>query len=303
MTETKDARADEYVEYRQVNKDHAYWSEKRTVGELKGGHTCGLITHFKNGRPRENVLFDAGSGTIEGLCDLGNFTWKPRLRVFVSHSHPDHHAELMFLSELWCKRMAPKRRRAPLEVYCTGDRTTDTMKRLRNDYKYGFSRSGGNTLKHKVVLPGTPITPRGSVFTIHAIPNDHAKGAVNYVVTFGDHKIIIGWDIRTPPNPNVHTLLQQPSLALIEANTWSIPARPTGHTSVEDLVHSHFLRRLRVSTGSSQYGLYFVHYGGGEDPSGVMQDGELECKFRSHYKKISGFAGVARRGQRWRFPL
>jgi len=97
-----------------VNKDHAYWWEKRDVGQLVGGNTSALITHIRDGDILTSVLIDAGFGTITGLLDLSAFSWSWPMEVLVTHGHIDHHAELMALSELWCKRYRPTRSsRAP----------------------------------------------------------------------------------------------------------------------------------------------------------------------------------------------
>ena len=38
----------EYVSYRQLNKDYAYWIEKRWLGQQRGGQVAGLISHVKD---------------------------------------------------------------------------------------------------------------------------------------------------------------------------------------------------------------------------------------------------------------
>lgn len=296
----------ERVIYQQINKDHAYWTEKRRVGQIKGGHTAGLLTHIQDATVVTNVLFDAGLGTIEGLCDLEEFSWEWPLTVFITHGHIDHHAELMILAELWCKRQAGEPR-GPLEVYCTGDGSipggTLTLKNLQRVHSYGFG--SGKTLAH------VPITPAGSrrcgIFEIHAIGvYDHFPGAVIYVVEFGEeqqHKLVIGWDMKTLPS--LTPILKEPSLALLEANTWMPLSAKTGHTSVEELVSTRFIQDLGVPFGptTDHYGVYLVHYGGGEDPDGILDDTKLETKFQQTYPTLAGIVRVAKRGQHWSFSV
>src|SRR5687767_7035104 len=107
------------VTYTQLNKDAAYWPEKISAGHkvLGGGHTAGIFTRFKNGQPAYSLLVDAGLGTIQALCDSG-FAWGSALDVLLTHGHVDHHAELMVLSEIQCRRMTDKPL-APINVHCT----------------------------------------------------------------------------------------------------------------------------------------------------------------------------------------
>jgi len=295
------------VLYRQVNKDHAYWTEKRAVGHVKGGHTSGLLTYVsEDGAVAENILIDAGLGTMEGLADLADFSWEAPLKILITHSHIDHHAELLILSEMWCNRMAPGgRRRGPVDVYCTGDPTTSTLKRLINDHKHGFTK--GSTLAHVPVMPGAPM-PVGSIFTftIQAIENDHTTGAVNFVVEFGNekrHKVIIGWDMKTPPSLSEYPLLTKPSLALIEANT--VTSVVPSHTSVEDLLRTSFLANLCAvrNPAEQRYGVYLVHYGGREDSFGVLTDADLLAEIYRRSPSLMGLVRVASRGQTWTFAV
>jgi len=290
------------VIYHQVNKDHAYWTEKRKVGQPEGGHTAGLLSHVKDGAVVTSILFDAGLGTIEGLYDLVGFSWRDPLTVFVTHGHIDHHAELMLLAELWCKRETAEKR-GPLAVYCTGSDSEDpqgTMKSLRRVHAYGFS--GGKTLAHVPISSERAVTL--GIFTIHCIDVDHFPGAVIFVVEFGHHKLVVGWDMKTLPDPDQFPLLKSPSLALVEANTWTALSQRTGHTSVEELVGTGFLQKLDASVEAPErYGVFLVHYGGGEDPGGTVSDGVLELRFRQTYPELSRLVGVARRGQTWTFQL
>ena len=290
------------VIYHQINKDHAYWTEKRKFGYTRGGHTAGLLSHVRDEEVVTSILFDAGLGTIDGLHDLPGFSWEPPLSIFLTHAHIDHHAELMILSELWCKRATPQKR-GPIQVHCTGqlgESPEGTIKYIRPVHAFGFS--GGQTLAHVPISSQAPVTQ--GIFTIYAIDVDHFAGAVIYVVAFGHHKILIGWDMKTLPDPDQHPLLKNPSLALLEANTWTALSQRTGHTSVEELVSTGFIPKLTVSLeGPERYGAYLVHFGGGEDPGGAITDSELEVRFRRSYPDLARTVGVARRSQNWRFTV
>ena len=58
------------VIYRQINKDYAFWIEKRRLGQEKGGHVAGLLSYLEDGQIKQNILLDAGLGTIEGFGRL-----------------------------------------------------------------------------------------------------------------------------------------------------------------------------------------------------------------------------------------
>ncbi len=278
------------------------------MGQTIGGHTAALLTYFQDDVAIHSILFDAGLGTIQGLTELSLFSWEWPLEVLLTHGHPDHHLELMILSEIWCKRLKPTSvptKRAPLLVHCTGaDNTEGTFQYVFPVHKYGFT--AGNTLKQMPVSSG----PFGvGNFTIQAIDVDHFPGSVIYVVEFGGshrHKIVIGWDMKTLPNladPRTHSILERPSLALLEANTWEPLSARTGHTSVTDLVQSGFIAGLRPIIGPEQYGVFLVHYGGGEDTGGTIADAELEARFRATWPSLAPTVGVARRGQTWTFSM
>lgn len=227
--------------------------------------------------------------------ELEEFEWEWPLTSFITDGHPDHHLELMILSELWCKLLSEKRRN-PLEVHCTQKTFKDWLKSVHG---YGFSPTNGNTLKH------IPIEPNQShkcgIFEIHAIEANHCSGSVIYVVTFGPHKIIIGWDMGKLPDPNVEVILKKPTLALLEANTWTSLLKKTSHTSVEDLVDTGFIEKLNVSIDKF-YGIYFVHYGGGEDPK-KLSESKLKNKFDKEYPEFAEIVQIAKRGQKWNFSL
>ncbi len=295
----------ESIVFQQVNKDHAYWSEKRNVGQTRGGHTAGLLTHKRDDNGVTNVLFDAGLGTIDGLNDLSDFSWQWPLQVFITHGHIDHHAELMVLSELWCKREASPRQ--PLLVRTT-ERTFDCIQPV---HSYGFA--GGNTLSFARIVPGTAEKPSPPVevgiFRVFALCVDHFPGSVIYVVEAAGHKIIVGWDMKTLLNPKDYPILKNPSLALLEANTWSALSQRTGHTSVEDLVDNgsfKFIQSLDAALpdpAQDCHGVYLVHYGGGEDPGGAMSDAQLANRFKTTYPGLATLVNVAKRGQSWTFKL
>lgn len=295
----------ESILFQQINKDHAYWSEKRKVGQTRGGHTAGLLTHKRDDSVVTNILFDAGLGTIDGLNDLSEFSWKWPLEVFITHGHIDHHAELMILSELWCKREASLRQ--PLLVRTT-EKTYDWIQPV---HSYGFA--GGNSLSFARLIPGSAekLTPpvEVGIFRVFALSVDHFPGSVIYVVEAAGHKIIVCWDMKTLLNPNDYPILKNPSLALLEANTWTALSDRTGHTSVAELVDNgefNFIQSLDADSpdpAQDRHGVYLVHYGGGEDPDGAMSDAQLASKFKSTYPELGPLVNVAKRGQSWSFKL
>jgi hypothetical protein len=290
------------VIYRQVNKDYAYWIEKRRIGQLKGGQVAGLLTHHVEGRVKQNILFDAGLGTIEGLADCcGDAFWDEPLVIFITHGHIDHHAELMILSEIYCQRRGQHIHdiRPPVPVFCTAE----TQRHLYNTHRYGYT--DGATLQSKLIKPEIPL-PVG-IFNINPLPVDHFAGAVIYVIAFAlekQHKIIIGWDTTTLPLAPQHLeCLRSPSLALLETTTWTSMAEEIGHSGVEDLVKTGFLAQLqlRFQPEQAQYGAYLVHYSGWEDPWGMLTDQQLKAKFDETFPEFSQVVRVAERGQYWYF--
>lgn len=290
------------VIYRQVNKDYAYWIEKRRLGQHKGGHVCGLLTHLEGEQVKQNILIDAGLGTIEGLADLGDDSfWDAPLVVFITHGHIDHHAELMVLAEIYCTRRGADIHdvRPPLPVFCTAE----TQAHLYNTHRYGYT--GGQTLRHRLLEAGSPV--RYDIFNITPLAVDHFEGAVIFTVAFGQtrrHKIVIGWDMTTLPLDQI-SCLQGPSLALLEATSWNALAEVIGHTSVEDLVTSGFLEQLRLQVAPDRelYGAYLVHYSGWEDPEGILTDRQLKEKIDRNFPALADVLRIASRGQQWRFSL
>lgn len=290
------------VVYRQLNKDYAYWIEKRRLGQQRGGHLAGLLTHLQDGKVRQNILIDAGLGTLEALADFCDDSfWDEPLLVFITHGHIDHHAELMVLSEIYCTRRGENMHdtRPPLTVFCTDD----TQAYLYNTHQYGYT--GGQTLEHRPI--SSSLTLEIGIFKITPLAVDHFIGAVIFAIEFGldkSHKIIIGWDMTTLPlNSDQLAQLQQPSLALLEATTWTTMNAETGHTSVEDLVQSGFLNQLQLQVLPEQerYGAYLVHYSGWEDPWGMLTDKQLKEKFDTTFPELSNAVRVAERGQVWSF--
>lgn len=290
----------ETVIYQQINKDHAYWSEKRLVGQTVGGHTAGLLTHRKDGNVTTNVVFDTGIGTIDGLCDLSNFSWQLPLEVFITHAHIDHHAELMLISEHWCHRES-KTLRPPLAVHCT----EETASMIQPVHRFRFFE--GQTLHHVPVVSERPF--QLGIFSITPLSVDHFPGAVIYVVEFSDHKIIIGWDMKTLPDPKKYPLLRRASLALIEATTWAVSSQETNHTCVRELVDNgsfRFMDSLDVLTPDSNhchYGIHLVHYGGSEDIGGLMSDEQFISKLYKEFPQYRQLVGMARRGSTWAFNI
>lgn len=290
------------VIYRQINKDYAYWIEKRRLGQSKGGQVAGLLTYEVEGRVKQNILFDTGLGTIEGLADhCSDSFWDEPLLIFITHGHIDHHAELMILSEIYCQRRGRDFRevRPPLHVFCTGD----THQHLFNTHRYGYT--GGKTLEHHPLTPETPL--QAGIFRITPIPVDHFEGAVIYLIEFElkkQHKIIIGWDTTTLPlAPQQLERLRRPSLALLESTTWSSMAEEIGHSGVEDLITTGFLAQLQLQFQPEQerYGAYLVHYSGWEDPWGMLTDAQLKAKFDESFPEFSQVVRMAERGQCWSF--
>lgn len=290
------------VFYRQINKDYAYWIEKRRIGQQKGGHVAGLLAHLVDGRVKQNVLMDAGLGTLEGLADAcADSFWDEPLAVCITHGHIDHHAELMILSEIYCTRRGRfiGDVRPPVPVFCT----PETQRHLLNTHRYGY-RAGG-TLQHCAIQPDLPF--HLGVFKITPLAVDHFEGAVIYSVDVGErHRIVIGWDMTgLPLSVPELAQLQRPSLALIEATTWTSMGTGADHTCIEDLVKTGFLERLRLAyrPEQEQYGAYLVHYSGWEDPWGMLTDAQLKARFDQHFPALAGTVRVARRGQQWQFSL
>jgi len=278
---------DNLVVYHQINKDHAYWIEKRAK---KGGNTAGILTHFYKEKVVENILFDAGFGTLEGLQDLALFSWEWPLKVFITHGHIDHHAELMLLAEMLCTRY----KTAPsLEVYCT----KETLEELWNVHRYRFEKG---LLVPKILCPGQSV--HCGIFTIFPIQVDHFKGAVIFLVRFQQHSLIIGWDLKTLPFEYI-SILKNPSLALFDANTWSPLSTVTGHTSIEELVP--FIKQLepKIDLENQLFGVYLVHYSGKEDPWGPLTEEELCYYLWKKYPELMYIVKTAKRGQQWRFTF
>ncbi len=291
------------VIYRQLNKDYAYWTEKRRLGQRRGGHVAGLLTHLHDGVVVQNVLFDAGLGTLEAIADFcDDAFWDQPLAIFITHGHIDHLAELMILSEIYCTRRGTHIHdvRPPLPVYCTAE----TQHHLRHVHRYRYEIAEVRTLQHRPVLLDQPV--QVDLFQIWPLAVDHFPGAVIYTVTFGPprRKIVIGWDLTTlPTTPYQIRHLQNPNLAFLEATTWTAMAAETGHTSVEDLVQTGFLEHLQLQydPANEYYGAYLVHYSGWEDPEGMLTDVQLKAKLDRNFPAWASVVRVAKRGQSWLF--
>lgn len=289
------------VVYTQLNKDHVFWTEKRRVGQRRSGCVAGLLTLMDGDRVRRNVLIDAGFGTLEALADYaGDHFWDEPLAVLITHGHIDHHAELMVLSEMYCQRRGKDLHdiRPPVPVYCTAG----TQKHLARVHYYGFG--AGKTLVHRRIRSDRPF--KLDLFKIVPVPVDHFAGAVLFAIRFGAHKLVIAWDLTTPPTrARQLRALAQPSLALIEATTWTAMADETTHAGIEMLVASGFIDGLQLTCEPAQekYGGYFVHYSGWEDPFGMLTTRALKAKFDAAYPALARKVRVAARGQQWRFSL
>ncbi len=282
--------------YRQLNKDYAYWIERRRLGQERGGCVSGHLACSEEGGIRQNVLFDCGLGTLEAIADFcPDAFWDQPLAVFITHGHIDHHAELMVLSEIYCTRRGDlHQKRPPLSVFCT----EPTRRHLERTHWYGFN--GGATLAFHPLVPGQPC--QKGPFSITPIPTDHFEGAVIFAVDFPSaHRLVIAWDLTTPPPP--FAALHSPSLALIDATTWCAMKDWTSHAGIEELVASGFLEGLDLSYAPDRqhYGAYLVHYSGLEDPWGMLHDAGLKARFDAAYPRLSDVVRVAERGQVWQF--
>ena len=80
-------------------------------------------------------------------------------------------------------------------------------------------------------------------------------------------------------------------------------ADETGHSSVEDLVETGFLSKMKLNRQPEQqeYAAYLVHYSGWEDPEGMLADGQLKVKFDEVYPSLKNVVRIAERGQLWSF--
>lgn len=287
--------------YRQLNRDYAYWTERRRIGVQKGGNVCGLLSHRAEDGGVQNTLFDCGLGTLEAIADFcPDEFWDQPLAVFITHGHIDHHAELMVLSEIYCTRRGDpslrsgQAKRPPLSVSCT----EPTYRHLERTHWYGFH--DGDTLAFHPLLPNQSLDH--GPFRITPVPTDHFAGAVFFVIDFPpNHRLLIAWDITTPP-ANLTTLLR-PSLALVDATTWGALKEWTTHAGIEELVSSGFLDGLELAYAPDrqQYGAWLVHYSGLEDPWGMLTDAELKARFDAAWPRLADLVRVAGRGQVWEF--
>ncbi len=296
-----------HIVYRQLNKDYAYWIEKRRFGQRQGGNVSGLLAHVENGAVRANILFDCGLGTLESLADLSaeigeEAVWDQPLTVFITHGHIDHHAELMLLAEIYCQRRGGDyvhNVRPPLAVHCTAE----TQEHLYNTHRWGYT--GGRTLAHVPLIPGQTVTI--GPIAVQAVAVDHCPGAVIFTASAGPgHKVLIGWDLRTPPlAPDQIVAIRRPALALVEGATWTPMSTLTGHAGIQLLAESGFFDQLELeyAPDRQRYGAYLVHYSGWEDPGGALPEPELERRFHRTYPRLAPVVHVPQRLQSWRFDL
>jgi hypothetical protein len=170
--------------------------------------------------------------------------------------------------------------------------TTETIEHLHLVHGWGFG--DGKTLAPNSIATGQPFQV-GQV-SVSAIPSDHCRGAANFVFQLGEAKVSVLWDISTPPDPAVHSILLGSSLALIEANTDT--PQPTGHVSSDELIGT--IDRLIASAApASFHGIALLHYGGAEDPGGMLADWQQEQRFLGKYPHLSGKVCYGKRGQKW----
>ncbi len=288
----------EQVIYQQLNKDYLFWTEKRCLGQMKGGQVSGLVTHEVDGEVHQRVLIDCGLGTLESIADhLPDSFWDDPLAIIVTHGHIDHHAELMVISEMYCQRRGTHWRqvRPPLSVYAT----QGTLEHLDRTHWWGFR--GGNSLTHQLIASHETFTI--APFSITTIPVEHFVDSVNFLIQFElsqSHKIYIGWDMTKPPLQSV-PLVKRPSLAFFDATTWG--EREVGHICIEDLAGSGYLPSLQLEYAPAQqkYGGYLLHYSGWEDVGGMLTDQALKEKFDAKFPDLASVIRVAERGQTWIF--
>ena len=286
------------IVYQQLNKDYLFWTEKRRLGQMKGGQVSGLLTYTLNGEVIQRVLVDCGLGTLESIADyLPDTFWDDPLSIIITHGHIDHHAELMVISEMYCQRRGENWRdvRPPVPVYATAG----TFEHLDRTHSWGFR--GGNSLTPSIIKQNDAflIAP----FTIVPIPVEHFVDSVNFLIQFQlsqPYKIFIGWDMTTP-NIEAIPLIQQSSLAFFDSTTWGEPE--VGHITIEALVTSGFLPQLNLEYAPDNYkfGGYLVHYSGWEDEQGMLTDQALKEKFDNNYPELAQVIRVAERGQCWIF--
>ncbi|MCO6453272.1 MAG: hypothetical protein J5I90_20995 [Caldilineales bacterium] len=283
--------------YRQLNKDYAYWTEKRRLGQDRGGNVSGLLSQVEDGRVVQNVLFDCGLGTLEAIADFcPDSFWEEPLVVFITHGHIDHHAELMVLSEIYCQRRGDfiRNSRPPVPVYATDE----AQQHLLSTHRYGYT--SGETLEHRRIESGSAVS--FGPFNVLPLTVDHGAGSVIYSIEFAGHRIVIAWDLRTPPLQHLAALCG-PSLALIEGTTLTAMAEETGHAGLAALVDSGFLTQLELNydPAAQCYGGYLVHYSGWEDPWGALTDIALKHRIDTTYPELTHVLRVAARGQTWTF--
>ena len=278
-----------HLTYRQLNKDYAYWTEKRRLGQERGGNVAGLLSVHEGGRVVQNILIDCGLGTLEAIADFcSDSFWNEPLAVFITHGHIDHHAELMLLSEIYCQRQGDYLHnfRPPVHVYAT----VEAQAHLFSTHRWGYT--GGETLLHQPLHPGEAIT-LGPI-SVLPLAVDHGAGSVIFRIDFGRHRILIAWDLLTPPLQHI-AAIQQPSLALIESTTLTAMADETGHAGFQALVDSGFLAQLDLQhdPAAARYGGFLVHYSGWEDPGGALTDAALKQHIDQTYPHLSEVIRVA----------
>ena len=288
----------EQVTYQQLNKDYLFWTEKRHLGQMKGGQVCGLVTLESDDEVKQRILIDCGLGTLESIADhLPDSFWDDPLKIIITHGHIDHHAELMVISEMYCQRRGNHWRevRPPVEVYATAG----TFEHLDRTHWWGFR--GGNSLIYKPITPSESFEISSILIT--PIPVEHFLDSVNFLIEFElsqPHKIFVGWDMTLPPSDSL-SIISHPSIAFFDSTTWGEP--DVGHISIENLVNSGFLAGMNLSYAPQhqKYGGYMVHYSGWEDSFGMLSDSALKEKFDYAFPDLANLVRVAERGQCWKF--
>jgi ribonuclease BN (tRNA processing enzyme) len=124
---------------------------------------------------REQVLFDAGPGTVQRLHQAGG-SFKQIDRVFLSHYHLDHCLDLATL--LFALRIPDQPRTKPLAVY--GPPGLKRFYRRLNSALNGWLTPTHHPLTLKEVRSSSLTLPG---YTVATLPMRHAAEAIGYRVT------------------------------------------------------------------------------------------------------------------------
>lgn len=227
-------------------------------------------------------LIDCGAGVVQslmcsGLRGLGNLT-----ALFLTHWHPDHSAGLNELCET-IKRAKTDTGKpfVKFPVYAT----LETYKKLREEkgLKYEFDAF----MRFQEIVPDTPVVIQDyRLASVTAVEVAHGykesiKGAVVYIFTVAEKKIVCFWDIDIPgalrpsdsqTNRNAMEARKEwffdADVMIMEANTYGNPStqeKPTGHTTFEmALAYLNILQPKARKEGK----VFITHMSGHEDGEG-----------------------------------